>query len=394
MPTRWLMLVILFLVRLSMGYQFQSVASELVARFGFSYAEVGTLIGFFLLPGVVVAVPIGLATRHTADKNLLLLGAALMIAGGLAMGLAGGPTALYAGRLATGIGGTIFNVVLTKMVTDWFFEQEIVSALAIVMTAWPIGIALGLVSHGLIAEGYGWSAVMHATAAVVLMGLLLTAVAYRDAPAARNTAADTLRLTLPLRQFVHTGIVGFAWTLFNVCFIVIVSFSPDVLIARGYTPLAAQSATSLTMWVTMLSAPLGGRLLELLGRATASIAVTLLLSSAAIVALLLGLSPELSFVVFGAFVGMPVGALVALMSEAVTPENRGPGLGIFYTWYYAGMGIGPGLAGWTRDLTGSPAAPLQLAAAMLAAVVLLIGLLRLLQAVWPIEPAARPPEAG
>jgi hypothetical protein len=44
------MLLLLFIVRLSMGYQFQSVASVstvLVHEFGFSYAQVGTLVGFF-----------------------------------------------------------------------------------------------------------------------------------------------------------------------------------------------------------------------------------------------------------------------------------------------------------------------------------------------------------
>ena len=50
MPMRWAMLLLLFIVRLSMGYQFQSVASVstvLVHEFGFSYAQVGTLVGFF-----------------------------------------------------------------------------------------------------------------------------------------------------------------------------------------------------------------------------------------------------------------------------------------------------------------------------------------------------------
>ena len=64
-PLRWIMLAVLFVVRLAMGYQFQSVASvapRLVAEFGLTYAEVGALIGFFLLPGIVVAIPSGLLT--------------------------------------------------------------------------------------------------------------------------------------------------------------------------------------------------------------------------------------------------------------------------------------------------------------------------------------------
>ena len=76
MPLRWVMLIVLFLVRLAMGYQFQSVASvssHLVHDLGLSYAEVGTLIGFFVLPGIVIAIPSGLMTRAVTDRNLLCL---------------------------------------------------------------------------------------------------------------------------------------------------------------------------------------------------------------------------------------------------------------------------------------------------------------------------------
>ena len=56
MSLRWVMLLILFLVRLAMGFQFQSVASispHLITELGFSYAEVGTLIGVVLIVGTL-----------------------------------------------------------------------------------------------------------------------------------------------------------------------------------------------------------------------------------------------------------------------------------------------------------------------------------------------------
>jgi len=374
-----------------MGYQFQSIASvssHLVGDFGFSYAEVGTLIGFFLLPGLFFAIPSGLMTRAVTDKNLLMLGAAVMIAGALIAALATSPSALYGGRLVTGIGGTIFNVILTKMVTEWFFEKEIVTALSVMLTAWPVGIALGLLSQGAIADLYGWPWAMHATGAVALAGLLLTALYYQDAPTSTTDSGRPSRYGLPKRQFVHTGVVGIAWTLFNTSFIVVVSFAPDVLVEGGYAPDAARSATSLFMWVTLVSLPFGGRVLEASSHVAASIAVTLLIGAGAIVAISQGMAPEVWFIVLGIFAGIPAGALMALSAEAVSADNRGPGLGIFYTWYYAGMSVGPGLAGWARDVSGSVAAPVLLAAAMMVLVVLSVAFLRFLQAVWPIESAA------
>ena len=385
------MLLILFLVRLAMGYQFQSIASissHLVSELGFSYAEIGTLIGFFLLPGIFFAIPSGLMTRAVADKNLLMVGAVTMIVGAFVMGSGDSTGSLYVGRLITGIGGTIFNVILTKMVTDWFIEKEIVTALAIMLTAWPIGISLGLLTQGLIADAFGWPWAMHATGVLALVALLLTAALYRDAPNVEQAGDQSLRFGLPKRQFVHVSVVGIAWALYNTCFIILVSFTPDVLVGQGYESSAASSITSLAMWAMLISIPFGGRVLEVFGWITVSIAVTLTVSAATMMALSQGIAPEVLCVAFGVVAGIPAGALMALSAEAVSSDNRGPGLGIFYTWYYVGMTVGPALAGWTRDISGSTAAPIILGAAMLIGVVLLVGTLRMLQAIWPIEAAS------
>ncbi len=393
MPLRWVMLLVLFFVRLAMGYQFQSVASvssHLVGELGFTYAEVGTLIGFFLLPGIVISIPSGAITRAVSDKNLLMFGAVVMIVGALVMGFADSANALYAGRLTTGVGGTIFNVILTKIVTDWFFEKEIVTALAIMLTAWPIGISLGLLTQGFIADVYGWQWAMHATAIMALIALLLTAALYR-APLDVQLRADLpLRFGLPRRQMLHISVVGLGWTFYNACFIILVSFTPDVLIEHGYEPGAARSVTSLAMWAMLLSIPFGGRVLEMFGWINVSIIVTTAAASAAMMAISQGIAPEVLCVAFGLIAGIPAGALMALSAEAVSSNHRGPGLGIFYTWYYVGMTVGPALAGWTRDVSGSAAAPVILGAAMLAGVVVCLGMLRLLQAIWPIETEAEP----
>ena len=78
---------------------------------------------------------------------------------------------------------------------------------------------------------------------------------------------------------------------------------------------------------------------------------------------------------------------MALTAEAVSPENRGPGLGIFFTWYFVGMTVAPALAGWTRDVSGSAASHIILSAGMMAVGVLFVGVLRLMQRNWPIEGA-------
>jgi MFS family permease len=89
---RWAILGVLFLARTAMGFQFQSVASTapfLIERFGIGYAEIGTLIGLYMLPGVAIALPGGLLGRRFGDRRVCAVGLALMIVGGLLVGAAG-----------------------------------------------------------------------------------------------------------------------------------------------------------------------------------------------------------------------------------------------------------------------------------------------------------------
>ena len=64
--SRWSILALLFVCRIGLGLQFQtlgSVSDSLVAALGFSYAQIGTLIGLFMLPGLVLALPAGYLGR-------------------------------------------------------------------------------------------------------------------------------------------------------------------------------------------------------------------------------------------------------------------------------------------------------------------------------------------
>jgi MFS family permease len=163
-----------------------------------------------------------------------------------------------------------------------------------------------------------------------------------------------------------------------------------MLIHLGHEPGAARTMASLVMWTTLVSLPLGGRVIEVVGFVTPTMLVSLSLAAIIVLVVPLGVAPAALCVAFGLFVGVPGGALMALISEAVTAENRGPGLGVFYTWYYVGMTAAPALAGWTRDSSGSASAPVIFAAVMLAGVVLCVGCLRGLQRSWPIQGGQRP----
>ena len=73
-----MMLGVIFLTRTSMGFQFQSIAALtpfVVPAFDLSYAEVGLLMGLFMLPGVVIALPGGLLGQRFGSLRVVIGGA-------------------------------------------------------------------------------------------------------------------------------------------------------------------------------------------------------------------------------------------------------------------------------------------------------------------------------
>ena len=110
MANRWGVLGLLFLVRTTMAFQFESVAaiSPVLQRdFGVGLGEIGTLIGLYLLPGVVIALPGGAIGRVLGDKRTVLVACSVMFAGNVVMALSDAWTAQMAGRLLSGTGGVI-----------------------------------------------------------------------------------------------------------------------------------------------------------------------------------------------------------------------------------------------------------------------------------------------
>src|SRR6202012_4212976 len=153
------------------------------------------------------------------DKRVVLFGLALMTAGGLAMALA--PTLEWqawggqvAGRIVAGIGGVLLNVLMSKMVTDWFAGREIATAMAIFVNSWPAGIALCLFVLPALAAAKGIAAGLFLSVAFCALGFLLLAIFYRSPPNVLGATVAVASWPDPaaVRAVVAAGCI---WGLFN-----------------------------------------------------------------------------------------------------------------------------------------------------------------------------------
>src|SRR6266545_3289962 len=172
---RWLILFVLFLARTALALQFQAVASAgplLISALAIDYASLGLLIGLHSLPGVAIAIPGGVVGQRLGAKRVVLIGLCLMTVGGIVMGFSQSFASAAVKRTVVGIGAVLFNVLATKMITDWFSGREIATAMGTLVSSWPLGIALGLLVFGPLGAEHGWAAIMHASTLCVLAGFV------------------------------------------------------------------------------------------------------------------------------------------------------------------------------------------------------------------------------
>ena len=383
MENRWLILAVLFVVRTAMGFQYQSVGSVssfLVEDLGINYAQLGALIGLYDLPGVVLAFPGGILGRRFGDKRVVVTALALMAIGGLMMGVSTSYALAATGRLLSGAGAVLLTVLLNKMVADWFAEREIVTAMAILMSSWPLGISLSLISLGPLATASSWRLVVHLTGVVCLVALVLVASLYRaPSDVGNDQVSRWTGLKLSRREIWLVILAGLIWTLFNVGLASLPSFAPEFLTSTGYTIAEAGSLVSAVTWVGIPAVQLGGYIAERIGRPNVIMVTCFFGIGLAICLLPYWPHPLVLLVALGLLFGPPAGIIMALPTEVLRPENRAPGMGIFSTCVYGGGAALSALAGLSRDLTDNPAAPLLFGGTLLFITIIILGLFRAFQ---------------
>ncbi|EHM03349.1 transporter, major facilitator family protein [Acetobacteraceae bacterium AT-5844] len=381
MPPHWQALTVLTAARTSMGFQFQSIASvspDLVTQLGLSYADLGTLIGLYFLPGLALALPGGMLGHRFGDKRVVICGLLLMFAGGLITALAWDFPSLAAGRLLSGVGGVLLNVLMAKMMTDWFAGRgEIVLAMAVFVNSFPIGMGLATISLGTLASAVGWSASLAATAAAALVALLLLGT-YKQHP--NDGAGVVAREKISNREARLVCLAGIIWGLFNGAISVMFGFAPIFLVGEGHSAAQAGLLAGIAIWLSAVSVQIGGFLGQAWSRPTTLMAIGALGWAAGLAVLAAGAGfSGAALIGSGLLMGLPVGVIMAMPARVLRPESRAVGMGLFYTCLYLGHSLMPAAAGWLRDVTGSAAPPLLITSLLVAGMLPLYALFQVAQ---------------
>lgn len=356
-------LVAMVLARIAFGYQLQTVASlgpELRAAFGIEFALLGTLMGIYLLPGVIAAMPSGFLGRRFGDRTAIVFGLWLMVVGSLVSAMAAGPTGLGAGRVISGFGAVALTVLQPKAVADRFTGKAFTIAMGILVGAFPIGIGLGQVTHGRLADNFGWQWAFVAGAVLAAISAIVCRLCWTNIAVGNTSRA----MNWPSRREVGLLVLsGLIWTAFNAAYFNFLGYLPSVMVARGHPGWMTDLVIGMATWGNLPTMLLGGAVAARFGAVPVFIIGTLLL-----VVAVGGMGvvdwPLIWGLLFGTFAAMHAGIIVGWGALSARPENRAVGLGIFYTTYYLGGTIVPALCGKAADLVGDPSGAFFCAAAI------------------------------
>ena len=380
MKSLWVILATLTLARTTMGFQFQSIAAVgpvFIDQSIITHTELGVLIGIYLLPGVLFAIPGGWLGQRFGDKRVVLFGLTMMMLGGALIARFNTYEIMLFGRLISGLGAVLLNVLTTKMVADWFAESRIAMAMGFLISSWPLGIAIALLIMGPLEQmiGLKWAFIVPVT--VCAIALFLVLVIYTKPPGqAESAKVPTEIIDRKFTRYEFWGVVlsGCVWCFYNVAFILPLSFGPEYLVTKGLTITSAGAVVSLASWLIIPALPLGALIAERIGRPFATMIVTFMA-----IAVLMGIftiTPfyAVIFALLGLIFGPAGGLIMALPAQVLSIEKRAVGMGVFFAIYYAGMGILPAIAGYALDISRNPAAPFILACvAILFAALALVG---------------------
>ncbi len=366
MARQWVFVAAVALSRVAFGYQFQTMASlgpELRAVFGLDYAALGSLIGVYMAPGILVALPGGLLGRRYGERPVVGAGLALMMVGALVSAVAAGPQGIGAGRVLAGAGAVMLVVMQGKMVSDRFEGRQFLTVMGLLVGAFPVGVGLVGLSLEPLVRAFGWPGMFAAGAGIAAVALLLFWPCSLRAPPA--SAARSAWALPSRRECLLIAVAGLVWTSYNAGYYGFLSYLPSVLAVRQHPVSLTALVLTVATWSNLPATVIGGALAGRFGN-TPVFLVGTVASILAVAGPAFADWPLLWGVLFGTVASLQAGVIVAIGTLSARPENRAAGMGFFYTVYYLGGTLLPALCGRAADLAGDPAGALVAAAALSA----------------------------
>ncbi|MBI2161665.1 MAG: MFS transporter [Candidatus Rokubacteria bacterium] len=367
----WALFVFAWAANFMIRIGFSALLPPIIRDLELSYTQAGALASAFFWAYLALQIPSGLLGDRFGRRRVLVLGLVGVAAATALTGLAGSFGALIVARLATGAGqGSLFSNdrAIIAAVTP---REKIGLGQGVSFTGPGLGITLGLMLGGILADALSWRTVL----ALFALGPLAAALAIGRWVPWTPASSDAAALWPRLRAVLATGpvwVLGAAGASGIYVQFVLATWAPMFFIETGVDGLAqAGTLASIQGLAAVAGLVTGGwaddRLRRRGGRHRTLIAASLtalaLSMGAMALALARGSAPGVGVTLALAafFVWAIWGAAYALLGELIAVADLGAAFGLFNSICFVGAIVGPAVTGWVRDLTGSFAAGCEVA---------------------------------
>ena len=329
-------------------------------EFNITYAQVGFLVFLPLAVLSVAAIPAGMLADRIGIKKATVIGAAMMSAGSFLRGTSSDYRLLY---LFTGLFGLGFALVypnLPKIAHAWFSREKVGLGTGIYTTGIALGgtipyvITLPIIlpitntSQGVF---YIWSA--PAIAAFILCWIAVKEPPRTEEPS--HTVAQDRETPFRMLRDRNLWFAALLLAANAMHFYVWASWTPSLMVLKGATPELASAITSIRGWAGLpamflmpfVSYKIGLRKPFLWGSG-------LLLAFASLWAIYMSSSwGWLLMVLVGVVVSGSFSMILALPAELSGRRSIGSASGMILSIGFVGGLIGPWLAGYLFDISGT-----------------------------------------
>jgi MFS family permease len=344
------------------------VADLLQQQRGFTDMQIGLLNAIYSLPNIVLILVGGLLVDRFGASRMMVLTAAVCVAGAALTALAPDITSMAAGRLLFGIGAETFNIATTVAIVDYFAGSGLAFAMGLSLAIGRAGSFSADMSPAWFADAYagGWQPPLVIATLIAAAGLA-AAVGYRwiDVRARPRGTAESI---VKHPRFTPRELLQFGsayWYLLVLCvlwYAVILAFRSTFSIkyfqhAHGLDLAAAGAMNSYVFLAAMFATPFFGWLCDRTGRYAPLLAFGALLLPIAIVIMA---ATQWSLWVATVLIGVSYSLVPAVMwplaSKLVAPERFGTAIGLMWVVQNAGIAGANLVAGWLNDSAAASAA--------------------------------------
>ncbi|MGZ5365055.1 MAG: MFS transporter [Mycobacterium sp.] len=216
------------------------------------------LSAFVVLQVIVYAgaqVPAGLLLDRFGSKTLIVLGAALMASGQLALAFTESLPAAIGARAVVGLGDAFTFISVLRLVPHWFTPRQVPLVTQLTGICGQLGQVLSAIPFFALLAGLGWTTAYISVAALGLLSIVLTLLLVQDTPEGRVVESEATSIreimasvkTVWFRPGTRLGFFTHMGTQFSVTVFALMWGVPYLTVAQGLS--ATIAGTLLTISV-------------------------------------------------------------------------------------------------------------------------------------------------